>query len=335
MKSTRSKPHNIALLNSVPIENVFKLLSHYPFKKEIWKSQGIQADKVTQFHLEIIKKKCEGSAWKGFWGKDKSLAGLYFLEEAVWPSQMLQKKVFQTLYPLKKLETSQDDWKFILHQIPSLAKNLGADLVCSKVDAEDYESFNILTQSGWTWLGLSLFLTFPSKSIDSSGIQKYTFLDKPGLTVREYEPRDREEILEISNSSHERNHYLNDPLIDLEVKETIFPLWVDKCLNGLAAKTLVAEYEGKVAGFITLMLNKGFSKAVGINIGIIDFVAINKNLQGKGIGKVLTQCGMKWLALENDHIILRTIHDNYGAIKFYQRLGYTIVGGDHHFHLHL
>ena len=307
------------------------LISSYPYKKEIWAHQKVSPEQVSNFHQQQIRKIVSGNSDFYQWMDGDTLKGFFILQKSEWPSTMLKRNVVRVDYPLYWNEVSLEEWAQILSEIPKLSAKFNPEILDIKIDSSDLNSFWGLSRNGWYWLGLSIILGLDTKVLDNHYIEKYTVREGSVIKIRDCLNDDLPHIKAIAHKSHERNHYLNNPAIPEDIKNDIFPKWLEKCFNGLASKIMVAEHEGEIAGFITLMHNRSFSKIVGREFGIVDFVAVSPEFQGEGIGGKLMIAGMNYLNETSSYIMLRTMHDNYGAIKFYQKLGFTIIGGDHHF----
>lgn len=100
--------------------------------------------------------------------------------------------------------------------------------------------------------------------------------------------------------------------------ELLYSKWVDNSLNKqFADKIFYTKAFDEVTGFVTVKLSKKFA-----TIGLI---AVSKNFQGKGIGKILI-CEVEEYCINNNVFELRipTQKENVLACDFYNKIGYQI-----------
>lgn len=88
--------------------------------------------------------------------------------------------------------------------------------------------------------------------------------------------------------------------------------------------TLVAEVSGKVVGHITLFMTTKVRERHCAGLAI----AVNPDMQGKGVGKVLMQEAINqadnWLNLVR--LELEVHADNHGATTLYESVGFQLEG---------
>jgi ribosomal protein S18 acetylase RimI-like enzyme len=108
---------------------------------------------------------------------------------------------------------------------------------------------------------------------------------------------------------------------------------MEKCLDGLAWKTLVVRKGAHLAGFAVLFMNRSLQDSTGHTFGIIDFVGVAPTFQGHGLGKALVAECLRQLATEATVAEMRTMNDNYRALALYQRFGFVVTASDQMFHL--
>jgi len=87
----------------------------------------------------------------------------------------------------------------------------------------------------------------------------------------------------------------------------------------------VAKVGDKIVGFIVCDKD-WYSKYEGRIVGAIHEFVIDKEYQGKSIGKKLIECCLKYLSKYADKIELWVGEKNLHAIKFYEKYGFKVVG---------
>ncbi|AFK21984.1 GNAT family N-acetyltransferase [Pyrococcus sp. ST04] len=87
----------------------------------------------------------------------------------------------------------------------------------------------------------------------------------------------------------------------------------------------VAKVGNKIVGFIVCDRD-WFSRYEGKIVGAIHEFVIDKEWQGKGIGKKLLKTCLDFLEKYNDTIELWVGEKNFGAMKLYEKFGFKKVG---------
>jgi len=110
-----------------------------------------------------------------------------------------------------------------------------------------------------------------------------------------------------------------DPYVTLGYTED---LCYDVVLSGLEEGWVgVAEYGGRVVGFIVFRVFDGFPLG-----GYIRAVAVDERFRGMGIGRALMSYAEERIFRYRRNVFLLVSSFNYGAIRFYRTLGYEPVG---------
>jgi len=101
--------------------------------------------------------------------------------------------------------------------------------------------------------------------------------------------------------------------------ELLYSKWVDNSVNKqFADKIFYTKAFDQVTSFVTVKLSEKFA-AIGL-------IAVSKNIQGKGIGKILL-CKVEEYCVNNNIYELRipTQKENVLACAFYNKNGYQII----------
>ncbi|MGE5604331.1 MAG: GNAT family N-acetyltransferase [Bacteroidota bacterium] len=133
------------------------------------------------------------------------------------------------------------------------------------------------------------------------------------LVIRDYIPSDYKTIKLLIDE-------LGYPSSEEEVKERLEKISSDKTL-----RTLVAEMEGKIIGFIGLCKSYAYERN-GCYIRITALV-VSEKYRKIGIGTELIQAAEEWAKTVNAScILLNSGVDRKEAHKFYENKGYCIKG---------
>lgn len=152
------------------------------------------------------------------------------------------------------------------------------------------------------------------------------------VIIRDFQGSDLPALQDIIRRSHKHSHFFNEPRFGRGRVSDLFAEWIRKCSAGIAKKILVAETDGRVAGFCSLLSNNALISYIGTGIGIIDFIAVDEQIQGKGLGRLLLDAGCSCFGPETGFIELRTMADNLQAIRFYEKNGFRMLSADQYFH---
>lgn len=128
-------------------------------------------------------------------------------------------------------------------------------------------------------------------------------------------------ILSGQNSRFKIDENLNNMF------ETFYKTWLKNSLNRkIADEVIIAKEDSLIVGLVTVKKN--------INIGSIGIIAVNENIQGRGIGKKLLLHANNWYNQENiSECTVVTQLDNVNACKFYEKFGYSIRNIQYIYHL--
>lgn len=101
--------------------------------------------------------------------------------------------------------------------------------------------------------------------------------------------------------------------------------WRQKIEQGISGpvKSLVAEYEGRVVGFILGSVS-GWEFGVPSSFGWIDTIGVNPDFQGKGIGRLLFESLVKEFAKHGIKKIYTLVNlDDWTLLSFFRAMGFT------------
>jgi ribosomal protein S18 acetylase RimI-like enzyme len=200
----------------------------------------------------------------------------------------------------------------------------GGEVLEVRVDAMDLDAQASLTRAGFRPLGTSVKL-----SARRSDLLLPDTRAGGDFSIAEAGEDDLAEIGEIVRGSHVTSHYFHGGLFESSRVRDLFVDWSERCLTHLAEGVLVARSEGRVEGFVTILINRNIAENVGTPIGTIDFVAVRPESQGRGIGSELLRAALKSLGQTCRLFEVRTELNNYPAVRTYSNLGFRLTSADH------
>lgn len=135
--------------------------------------------------------------------------------------------------------------------------------------------------------------------------------------VRQATPADHAGCAAIGRTAFRFDRYHADRRLDSAIGDRIKEAWVLNDLAGRADACLVAISEGAVVGF-NLCLLAG-------DVATIDLIAVAAGHQGRGIGRRLTQAGIRHYAGRARSYRAGTQANNVASVALYRRLGFCVA----------
>lgn len=250
-----------------------------------------------------------------------------------WHSELFGAETYRVAHLLLR-EHSPELCHKVAGKVIKEAEALSADLLTVRLDCEELGMQRALCAEGFFTVGQSVKLAQSCSRLDITRLQSYTSGENAAsaVLVRDFASPDLEALQRIATASHEYSHFFNDSRLAERGVERLFPAWVEKCCQGVAAAVLVVERGDEVLGFATLLLNERLAQHTGKRGGVVDFIAVAPEAQGQGIGKRLLAASLKWLCERADYIEVRTELANFPAVRLYRSLGLELVSADVGFH---
>lgn len=140
-----------------------------------------------------------------------------------------------------------------------------------------------------------------------------------GVTVREAEPaRELAQLRALAVESGGSSRFMREERLPAGKAAELYERWMDNSLSGgLAAKVLVVERAGSIAGMVTVG-----ERAGAADIGLI---AVDEAARGGGVGGALVAAALAWgrSAGLADATVVTQGH-NRAACALYERCGYAV-----------
>lgn len=90
-------------------------------------------------------------------------------------------------------------------------------------------------------------------------------------------------------------------------------------LTSPTREVYVGLLDGELAGFIVLVMR-------GIFVGFVQTLAVKPDIRNKGIGAALMEFAERRILRDTPNVFLCVSSFNKGARRFYERLGYEVIG---------
>ena len=165
-------------------------------------------------------------------------------------------------------------------------------------------------------------ITYNGKKVDVKVVLKnseLSYISHMSDCLKEYINRKPDkELYELAFESGKYSRFKIDDRLPKNTFERMYALWIEKSCSSPSTKVFIYK-ENVIKGFITLSVNVN-------GIGEIGLIAVDRDSQGKGIGKLLIQYAENYL-IDNGipSVTVPTQLDNNSAISFYKGMGYKII----------
>jgi len=142
-----------------------------------------------------------------------------------------------------------------------------------------------------------------------------------GVRVRTFVPGRDEEAWLALNAAAFAHHPEQGGWTARDLRERLAEPWFDAAGFFLAER----ESDGSLAGFHWTKVHPA-EEAGGEPVGEVYVVGVDPGFQGGGLGRILTETGLRHLALDRGlgTVMLYVDADNTAAVRMYEKLGFTL-----------
>lgn len=134
--------------------------------------------------------------------------------------------------------------------------------------------------------------------------------------VRPCTPDDVPALRAIARVSHHDSRFYYDSNFPASLCDALYETWIEKSCNGYADAVLVAELQGRPAGYISCHL-------LDQTKGCIGLFGIGTDSQGRGLGRKLINESLHWFSEQGMRKVeVVTQGRNCKAQRLYQRCGF-------------
>jgi dTDP-4-amino-4,6-dideoxy-D-galactose acyltransferase len=135
--------------------------------------------------------------------------------------------------------------------------------------------------------------------------------------VREARPGDSESLRAIARASHGVTRFYADPQFPDERCHDLYDIWISRSLEGWAEGVLVAEHDGRAAGYVSCHLD-GERSSIGL-------IAVDETARGAGLGVALARAAVDWAAAHGSSTMsVVTQGRNVQALRTFERAGFRV-----------
>ncbi len=304
---------------------VLDYLQRYPYKDMQRRTQGLDISLLNEYHCKSILEQAQSTdAYIGMNNKGE-VVGLAIVRPRPWHSEVFEMRMAKVSPFLLFGGTSRQRETF-MSQLLDKFDSKKYDHVELRVDVNEWENVALLENHGFHCVDCSIKLNF---NLQTSRLTLPRLPDTR-YKVTACKERDNEQLMEISRNTHKFNHFFSDPTLDTDKAHELFAQWINKTCTSLAYRVWVAYRDEKALGFSTILVNEKFNKAVKRKICVLDFIAVRKGYQGKGIGRWLLNESLIRMRRDEEfeHLELRTSINNFQALNLYSTNGFYVISVD-------
>jgi dTDP-4-amino-4,6-dideoxy-D-galactose acyltransferase len=192
-----------------------------------------------------------------------------------------------------------------LADVDGWARAHGVDCLYFLADADDPASAHAAEDGDFRLMDVRVELDRPAEAADLPE------------GVREAGASDREPLQAIAAASHGATRFYADPRFPDERCDDLYETWITRSLDGWAAGVLVAESDGRQAGYVSCHLDDG--------TGSIGLIAVDANTRRSGLGVALSLGAVAWCAARGaDRMTVVTQGRNVAALRTFGRAGFLV-----------
>ncbi|HEX7878508.1 MAG TPA: GNAT family N-acetyltransferase [Candidatus Eisenbacteria bacterium] len=148
-----------------------------------------------------------------------------------------------------------------------------------------------------------------------------------GVKLRDAVESDVEVLGALSAKGFLYDRFHNDPMLADGVADRVHAAWLANAVRGKAGDgVLVAEVDGRPAGFFILALDKLAGETLGKTIGTLVLITVDGTLRRRGVALALSLGSIDWLKERGaDRFEVGTQLANVPAANVYLKAGFRLV----------
>jgi GNAT superfamily N-acetyltransferase len=324
----------IARLDSTALGNLHEALPQFAYLPLAHLHDLSSERRRTYWLDEITKSLAKESSIAFQWVASGTIKGFIVYNDSPWDSEITGRRI-GTVEHLAA--TAGDDSEIeILQQLldeltPSLAER-GTQCVVCKVHSNDLRVIHALEQRGFLLMDTLLDFVFdfsltPIEEINPPRRDKQ-------LKIRRAEPADLSALMAINEKAFTGyfGRYHADSQMPPGTATKIYAKWVRSAFQGWADWILVAEVDGRIAGYGLWRKPLEIEARNSLAVAHYDLAAIDPEFLGRGLWTALMFDGMH-IARNYAQYLVGPVHVcNYPVQHTLQKLGWRISGARHSFH---
>jgi hypothetical protein len=229
-----------------------------------------------------------------------------------------------------KKENKNEIANELLGRVENRSKQEGIEFLLSKTSTSDSTIIHSLERKGFLMMDTILKFFYDFKCFPDH--QEH--LRCADFQIRLANSADCDGLIQLTRRAFAGHigRYHNDKNIPKEKATGLYELWMKSSCSGWADWIVVAEKEGRMAGYSVWKKPSENQRKHGIHLVDYSIVATDPYFQKQGLFGLLTLEGVKLICGNYRFSEGRTVVDNFGVQRGFIKLGWKICGGQHSFH---
>lgn len=216
-------------------------------------------------------------------------------------SEILERRVAKII----SFDPRGDTSKTLVKRLLNSFKEKNIEYATYRFNASDFPTIHALENNGFVLV--DGYINLEAEVLGHEDLPR---------NIRMCTENDIKALQGLASQSFSKTRFYNDPLIKKSQADKIYSEWIKNSILGTMADMVFVWEEGKnLLGFVTIKKN-----------GNLALIALSKDVQGKGIGKLLVKAALsqfkKWKVKTST---IETQMTNIPALRTYQSCGYKTV----------
>ncbi len=265
--------------------------------------------------------------------EQKTLNGLILYLDAPWETKVVKQHVgtlrhFAFTNEGAEHEAMDDLLKTALVH----AADRGVRCLTCKVQASEVAAVHALERNGFLLMDSMLDFVFAGPTVTERTATNKSGAE--GIKIRPAADEDLAEVTKIAERAFVKyfGRYHADPRVSAEAAATLYQQWVKSSFAGWADMILVAEMEGRPAGFGIWRKASALEAKHNLGVAHYSLAGIHPDFSGRGLYSALAAEGMARFRSSASHLVGPVHVCNFPVHRALHRLGWKIRGARHSFH---
>lgn len=201
------------------------------------------------------------------------------------------------------------------------ADALGIRHLSARCDSRDLPTVQALESAGFELV--DAILKFALRDEEWGGMAPLP----PGVLLRDAVAADTPALQELAARGFIFDRFHNDPALPAGVADRVHAAWLTNAVAGRTADgVLVAEVDGRPAGFFILALDHAAGRHFDCPIGTLVLITVDVAVRRRGVAQALSQGAVEWLRARGARRFeVGTQLANVPAANVYLRSGFRLV----------
>lgn len=124
---------------------------------------------------------------------------------------------------------------------------------------------------------------------------------------------------------YKENHLFHSPFIDPSRTSKLFQNWLEYSTQKMGSQVYILTKGHEIIGVLNCLQASGFSGLIGKEVGVIDFIMLRPDQQGKRYADYLLNYALHEVFSRAEFVELQTCLKNLAAVNFYSRHTFRIL----------